>query len=242
MSHNDNDAGVGGGSSARSGGQESVSICEFHQKNGCWFGMKCKSPHSLEEEEIERAKRCHRRFERKKKRSGRRHWSNPRGLSRKVSSLEDTLHDAIEGMQEELRAFGVAAVTEGDRFEKLEAENKRLERENALLKEEKLQQDEELEKVRSTAEEYLRAMLRQDEQLDEVRASAEEYLRAQEATSARRAKFYAKQEKSINRLLSAMREEMCVDCCEKGARALKGCPGITWGRGYRAANPMLGFC
>ena len=221
MSHNDNDAGVGGGSAARSGGQQSVSICEFHQKNGCWFGMKCKSPHSLEEEEIERAKRCHRRFERKKKRSERRHWSNPRGLSRKVSSLEDTLHDAIEGMQEELRAFRVAAVTEGDRFEKLEAENKRLERENALLKEEKLQQDEELEKVRSTAEEYLRA---------------------QEATSARRAKFYAKQEKSINRLLSAMREEMCVDCCEKGARALKGCPGITWGRGYRAANPMLGFC
>ena len=105
MSHNDNDAGVGGGSSARSGGQESVSICEFHQKNGCWFGMKCKCPHSLEEEEIERAKRCHRRFERKKKRSGRRHWSNPRGLSRKVSSLEDTLHDAIEGMQEELRAL-----------------------------------------------------------------------------------------------------------------------------------------
>ena len=154
MSHNDNDAGVGGGSSARSGGQESVSICEFHQKNGCWFGMKCKSPHSLEEEEIERAKRCHRRFERKKKRSGRRHWSNPRGLSRKVSSLEDTLHDAIEGMQEELRAFRVAAVTEGDRFEKLEVENKRLERENALLKEEKLQQDEELEKARYDASFY----------------------------------------------------------------------------------------
>mmetsp|Transcript_36207 Transcript_36207/g.56660 ORF Transcript_36207/g.56660 Transcript_36207/m.56660 type:complete len:239 (+) Transcript_36207:257-973(+) len=238
MSHNDNDAGVGGGSSARSGGQESVSICEFHQKHGCWFGMKCKSPHSLEEEEIERAKRCHRRFERKKKRSGSRHWSNPRGLSRKVSSLGDTLHDAIEGMQEELRAFRVAAVTEGDRFEKLEAENKRLERENALLKEEKLQQDEELEKVRASAETYLRAMLQQHE----VRASVEEYLRDEEATSARRAKFYAKQEKSINRLLSAMREEMCVDCCEKGARALKGCPGITWDRRYRAANPMPGFC
>ena len=73
--------------------------------------------------------------------------------------MEDTVHDAIEGMQEELQAFRVA-VTEEDRFEKLdEAEHKRIKRENALLKEDKLrlerenallkEQDEKLAKVRA---------------------------------------------------------------------------------------------
>ena len=65
----------------------------------------------------------------------------------RFNSLGPMVQDAIEGMREEELAVRVA-VTEGGRFEKLKAENKRLERENALLKEEKLQKDEELEKVR----------------------------------------------------------------------------------------------
>lgn len=146
MGPNEDGAGVGGDLPARSGGQGS-SICKHHQKNRCWFKEDCFCPHSLEIEEVERAKRCRRLFERKKKRAGRKQWSNPRAMSRRFNSLEESVNGAIEGMQEELRCFRLA-VTEGDRVEKLEAENKGLECENTLLKEEKLQKDEELEKVR----------------------------------------------------------------------------------------------
>jgi len=146
MGPNEDSAGVGGDLPARSGGQGS-SICKHHQKNRCWFKEDCFCPHSLEIEEVERAKRCRRLFERKKKRAGRKQRSNPRAMSRRFNSLEESVNGAIEGMQEELRCFRLA-VTEGDRVEKLEAENKGLECEIALLKKEKLQKDEELEKVR----------------------------------------------------------------------------------------------
>mmetsp|Transcript_29963 Transcript_29963/g.48963 ORF Transcript_29963/g.48963 Transcript_29963/m.48963 type:complete len:236 (+) Transcript_29963:165-872(+) len=229
MSQNDDNAGVGDGLSARQGGQE-ISICEHHQKQRCWFGMKCIRPHSLEIEEIERAKRCQRRFELKKKGGKRWQRSNPRILSMRFNSLEATVHNAIEGMREELQAVRVA-VTEEDRFKKLEAENKRLEHENALLKKEKLKHDKELEDARRYARIFQAKMGEARAELGKFQAEKEKLQDSLRQSRNRCSNLHAylkKHDQPIDRLLVTMSEDMCGRCEGMAKEALEDLPGMNW--------------
>ena len=222
MSQNDDNACVGDGLSARQGGQE-ISICEHHQKNRCWFGMKCICPHSLEIEEIERAKRCQCCFELKKKGGKRWQRSNPRVLSMRFNSLEATVHNAIAGMREELQTVRVA-VTEEDRFEKLEAENKRLEHENALLKEEKLKQDKELEDARL----FGSIFQTQRDLLREEKEKLQDSLRQSRNRCSNLHAYLKKHDQPIDRLLVTMSEDMCGSCEDMAKKALDDLPGMNW--------------
>mmetsp|Transcript_27252 Transcript_27252/g.40678 ORF Transcript_27252/g.40678 Transcript_27252/m.40678 type:complete len:260 (-) Transcript_27252:148-927(-) len=252
MSQNDDNAGVGDGLSARQGGQE-ISTCEHHQKQRCWFGMKCICPHSLEIEEIERAKRCQRRFELKKKGGKRWQRSNPRILSMRFNSLEATVHNAIEGMREELQAVRVA-VTEEDRFKKLEAENKRLECENALLKEEKLQKDEELEKVRDklgeleaknkeltdslslTQQELTDSLSLTQQQKAECQTKMSELEAELVATRCRvidlrvESEQYQKKTWELGNQWSYAEQHLCDECHSMMGKAMENYSGIDWSK------------
>lgn len=234
MGPNEDGAGVGGDLPARSGGQGS-SICKHHQKNRCWFKEDCFCPHSLEIEEVERAKRCRRLFERKKKRAGRKQWSNPRAMSRRFNSLEESVNGAIEGMQEELRCFRLA-VTEGDRVEKLEAENKGLECENTLLKKEKLQKDEELEKVRDKLGEL---EAKNKELTDSLSLTQQQEAERQAELVATRCRVidlrveseqYQQKTCELGNQLSYAEQHLCDECHSMMGKAMENYSGIDWGK------------
>ena len=170
-------------------------------------------------------------------------------MSRRFNSLEESVNGAIEGMQEELRCFRLA-VTEGDRVEKLEAENKGLECENTLLKEEKLQKDEELEKVRDKLGELEAknkeltdslSLTQQQEaechtemvglraRIVELKESVR-YQHRQAQARELESRQYQKKTCELENQLSYAEQHLCDECHSMMAKAMENHSGIDWSK------------